>query len=59
MKLYDELKELVASMEADVVKFSDKGNAVAGTRIRKTLQEVKTLSQNLRIEIQETKNSEK
>lgn len=59
MKLYEELKELVASMEADVVKFSDKGNAAAGTRIRKSLQEVKTLAQKFRIEIQEAKNSEK
>ena len=35
----------------------DKGVNAAGTRVRKTMQEVKTLAQELRVEVQETKNS--
>ena len=58
MKNYEELKNLVASIEADVIKFNN-GNHAAGTRVRKGLQDVKNAAQAMRIEVQEKKNNEK
>lgn len=54
---YEQLKAIVASMESDAEKFHDKGNAAAGTRLRKALQEIKTVAQDYRKEIQEAKNT--
>jgi len=56
-KSYEQLKELVASMESDADKFHNKGNASAGTRLRKSLQDIKTLCGTYRKEIQESKNT--
>lgn len=51
------LKELIASIEADADKFYNKGNNAAGTRVRKAMQDVKTLAQEIRLEVQENKNA--
>lgn len=59
MNKYYQLKDLIASAEADAQKFYESGNAAAGTRVRKAMQEVKTLAQELRTEITEIKNAEK
>ena len=59
MKKFEEIKNLLASLESDAEKFYNKGNSAAGTRIRKGMQDLKNLSQALRLEIQETKNKEK
>ena len=40
----------------DVEKFED-GNKSAGTRIRKNMQNVKNLAQQIRVEVQEVKNA--
>ena len=40
-------------------KFYEKGNKAAGTRARKTLQDLKKLAQEVRLEIQDWKNSGK
>lgn len=58
METYTQLKQLLEGLEPDMEKFYDKGNKAAGTRVRKGLQEVKKLSQTLRVEIQERKNAE-
>ena len=57
MKRFDELKDLVMSLEGDFQKFYDKGNQAAGTRVRKGMQELKNLSQAIRVEVQDIKNS--
>lgn len=57
MSRIDELKGLMTGLEEDLVKFYDKGNKAAGTRARKQLQELKKLSQEIRIEIQDKKNN--
>ncbi|GGH05425.1 histone H1 [Sphingobacterium alkalisoli] len=59
MENYTKLKELVASIEADADKFFNNGNSAAGTRVRKGLQEIKTLAQDIRNEVTEKKNSDK
>jgi hypothetical protein len=54
------LQQLITILEGtqdDHDKFFGTGNNAAGTRVRKAMQEVKTLAQELRIEVQETKNT--
>ncbi len=58
MNKFEELKNLVMSLEADFSKFYEKNNQTAGTRIRKGMQDLKTMAQNIRVEIQEIKNKE-
>jgi len=59
MENYNQLKSLVLSIEEDADKFFSGNNAAAGTRVRKGLQEVKTLAQNLRNEVTAKKNEGK
>jgi hypothetical protein len=56
--LLEELIILLEETREDHEKFFERGNNAAGTRIRKAMQEVKTLAQELRSEVQETKNSQ-
>ena len=58
MKRAEELKALIADLEDEMVKFYEKGNKAAGTRARKILQDLKSLSQEIRLEIQDMKNSD-
>ena len=51
MEKFNELKTLIASMEEDVAKFFNKDNKSAGVRLRKGLQDVKALSQAIRVEV--------
>ncbi|MEO1022740.1 MAG: histone H1 [Bacteroidota bacterium] len=57
MSRIDDLKSLVESTVEEMEKFYDKGNKAAGTRARKGLQDLKKLSQDIRLEIQEKKNN--
>ena len=54
---YDELQNAINDCQADVTKFVE-GNNSAGTRVRKAMQAVKSLAQNVRIEVQEQKNGQ-
>lgn len=58
MKKFDELRELVMSLEEDFGKFYDKGNKAAGTRVRKGMQQLKTMAQDIRKEVQDIKNDD-
>jgi len=58
MSRIDDVKNLVSELEVDLEKFYDKGNKAAGTRARKQLQDLKKLSQDIRLEIQNIKNEE-
>jgi hypothetical protein len=51
MEKFEELKTLIASIEDDATKFYEKGNKAAGVRLRKGLQEIRTLSQALRQDV--------
>jgi hypothetical protein len=59
MNRYDEIKNLVESLEGDFDKFYNKKNQAAGTRVRKGLQDLKVLSQEIRLQVQNMKNDEK
>jgi hypothetical protein len=56
MKRFDQIRDLVMSLEADFQKFYDKENQAAGTRVRKGMQELKNLAQEIRVEVQDIKN---
>ena len=56
MEKFQKLKELVASIEADAEKFYTKENGAAGTRVRKGMQDLKVLAQEIRTEVTEKKN---
>lgn len=58
MKEYEKIKQLIAAIEEDVLKFSEKGNAAAGTRVRKGLQDVKRACQEMRDAVQAVKKAE-
>jgi len=56
---YNEMIEYLKGLENDVQKFYDKGQAAAGTRVRKGLSEIKKKAQEMRTEIQAVKNERK
>jgi len=53
----NEMINLLESVRNDYNKFYDNGNASAGTRVRKAMQEVKATAQEVRLHVQETKNN--
>ncbi len=57
MEKFEQIKALIEKTQGDLEKFFAKGNSTAGTRVRKSMQQLKDLAQELRKEIQETKNS--
>jgi len=57
MENFAKVKELIASVEADAVKFYENGNGAAGTRVRKGMQDLKNLAQAIRAEVTEKKNA--
>lgn len=56
---FNKLKDLVTSLEDDFEKSYDKQNAAAGTRVRKGMQELKNMAQEIRLTVQNQKNSSK
>lgn len=58
MNKFQEVKALVMSLEDDFDKFYDKKNQAAGTRIRKGMQDLKTMAQDIRLEVQNMKNTD-
>ena len=57
MQEYEELKVLVAEIEADINK-AEGGNKAAGTRVRKQMQQVKQACQSVRNRILEIRSTE-
>ena len=57
VNMLENMIDLLVSARNDFSKFYNDGNNAAGTRVRKVMQEVKTTAQDLRLHIQETKNS--
>lgn len=55
MSRFSELVDLMHSFEKDFIKFYDKGNKSAGTRVRKAMNELKRKAQEVRKEVQEVK----
>ena len=55
--LFDSLQDIINDCQTDVSKFID-GNNSAGTRVRKAMQRIKALAQEVRLEVQDQKNSQ-
>ena len=54
---FDKLQDAINDCQTDVTKFVE-GNNSAGTRVRKAMQSVKSLAQEVRIEVQDQKNAQ-
>ena len=54
-KMLAEMHQVLVGTAADYDKF-ESGNKSAGTRLRKAMQEIKNLAQDVRVEVQEQKN---
>ena len=54
---FDQLQDVINDCQSDVTKFVD-GNNSAGTRVRKAMQAVKQMAQNIRVEVQDQKNAQ-
>ena len=59
MGRFTELRDLLNSFEKDFVKFYEKGNKSAGTRVRKEMNELKKKAQEIRKEVQDIKTKAK
>ena len=55
--LLEQMITLLEETRDDNAKFFERGNNAAGTRVRKTMQEVKSMAQELRTEVQDAKNT--
>ncbi|MAT38440.1 MAG: histone H1 [Ectothiorhodospiraceae bacterium] len=58
MNRYNQLLDLMESFKPDFEKFYEKGNKSAGTRVRKHMNELKKIAQEIRLEVQDIKNRE-
>lgn len=56
-EILDGIQEAVDNAKGDLEKFVEKKNASAGTRVRKEMQSIKNLAQELRLGVQAAKNS--
>jgi len=55
-RLYTQMLNNLEKGLNDLEKFED-GNASAGTRVRKNMQDIKSLAQLVRVEVQDKKNA--
>ena len=56
MESIQKIQEVLNTVQGDVEKFEN-GNQTAGTRIRKAMQEIKGLAQDIRTQVQLIKNN--
>ena len=56
MKNMETIQEVLETATKDAEKFMN-GNNAAGTRLRKAMQEIKALAQEIRLEVQTIKNN--
>ena len=54
---FDQLQNVINDCQSDVTKFVE-GNNSAGTRVRKAMQLIKQMAQNIRVEVQDQKNAQ-
>ncbi len=59
MDKFNELVQYVQSLETEFHKFYEKGQAAAGTRVRKGLSELRKMCQDVRKNVQDVKTERK
>ncbi|MHB1156870.1 MAG: histone H1 [Phycisphaerales bacterium] len=57
MQAYEQLKQLVAAAEEDIRK-AEGGNKAAGTRARKSMQDIKAAAQAVRVGLLEARGDD-
>jgi hypothetical protein len=57
MQEYEALKELVNSVEEEIIK-AESGNKAARTRVRKSMMDIKKTAQQIRIKIIEQRSTD-
>lgn len=57
MQAYEQLKQLVAAAEEDIRK-AEGGNKAAGTRARKSMQDIKAAAQTVRVGLLEARGDD-
>ena len=57
IKLLQKMGDQFNSVETDAEKFVE-GNNSAGTRVRKAMQMIKKMAQDIRVEVQDQKNKQ-
>ena len=55
-ELLDEMQNEMHSAHENIEKFTG-GNKSAGTRVRKSMQSIKSMAQDVRVQVQEIKNN--
>ncbi|MCP3660131.1 MAG: histone H1 [Bacteroidetes bacterium] len=56
MNRFDALQNKLNELAEDFLKFYEKNNKAAGTRVRKGMQELKNMAQEVRKDVQEKKS---
>ena len=56
-ELLNQLQEELTNIQDDAAKFTEKGNKAAGTRIRKSMQTIKALAQDVRVAVSAANNA--
>jgi len=58
MEAFEQLKRMIADVEADIAK-AEGGNKAAGTRVRQVMQDIKNAAQDIRAKILEIRDAGK
>ena len=59
MEKFTHLNEILETMKTDIEKFYDKGQNAAGTRLRKSLNDLRKKAAEIRKEIQDERSKRK
>jgi len=59
MDKLNQIKQYLNTLDEDFTKFFEKGNNAAGTRVRKAMQELKKMANDVRASVQEKKATDK
>ncbi len=59
MEKFNHLKEILEGMKSDLEKFYEKGQNAAGTRLRKSLNDLRKKSAEIRKDIQDERSKRK
>lgn len=55
--LLEAIQTELTNIQDDATKFADKGNKAAGTRVRKSMQTIKALAQEVRVAVSAANNA--
>ncbi len=59
MRQFDVIQKHIENLREDFAKFYERDNKAAGTRIRKGMQELKEMAQEVRVDVQNRKDASK